>query len=337
MVMRRRVMGIVLVVLLAVCALAGSASVSAQAKESLRYDSPQFISVFTSSPGGGMYNIAAAIVPIWQEELNVIASIGPGGSFSNYIAVARGEANIGFSHQCMHYWAERGEGPFDREWEQLSTITTLFPATIQAFTTAQNTTIQTVADVVDKRIGLGPVGSALNVFVLDYLKTMYGVTPDTIAANGGSVSFMSDADMSAAISDGIIDIGFALGTYPKTSIQEIETSPGIRLVPFGDDLQKYLEINKGWNNFTIPANTYVGQTEGYPTVTSWAVMTISNSMDEELVYRLTRAFWENRDTAAEAAFEIREFMKLETATAAMGAAPLHPGAARYYREIGLID
>jgi TRAP-type uncharacterized transport system substrate-binding protein len=56
---------------------------------------------------------------------------------------------------------------------------------------------------------------------------------------------MSDSDMSSAISDRIIDIGFGLGTYPKSSIQEIEKSPGIRMVPFGDDLRKYLAVNRG--------------------------------------------------------------------------------------------
>ncbi|MGE4283786.1 MAG: TAXI family TRAP transporter solute-binding subunit [Clostridia bacterium] len=310
---------------------------STEAKgESIRYDAKKFISVFASSPGGGMYNMAAAISPIWDEKVNVTASIGPGGSYSNFIAVSKGQADIGFSHQSMHYWAERAEGPFKEKIEGLSTISTLFPATVQAFTTAKNTSIQNVSDISDKRIGLGPQGSALNIFVLDYLKTIYNVTPETIAANGGTVSYMSDGDMSSALSDGIIDIGFGLGTYPKSSIQEIENSPGVRLIPFGDDLQKYLDINKGWDNFTIPANTYAGQTKEYPTVTSWAVMTVSDSMDEELVYRLTKAFWENRDKAAESCFEIKEFMKLETATAAMGGAPLHPGAARYYKEVGII-
>jgi TRAP-type uncharacterized transport system substrate-binding protein len=113
----------------------------------MRYTDTQYISVFTSAPGGGMYNIAAAIAPIWDEKLNVKASIGPGGSFSNFQAVAKGEATIGFSHQCMHYWANHGEAPFKEKVEGLSTLSTLFPATVQAFTHAKNTTIKTVADI----------------------------------------------------------------------------------------------------------------------------------------------------------------------------------------------
>ena len=247
---------------------------------SLRYAETQMIRMLTSAPGGGMYNIAAAISPIWQEKLNVTASIGPGGSYSNFLAVSKGETDIGFCHQCMHYWAERGEGPFQSKITGLSTLTTLFPATVQVFTSAKNTSIKTVADVKDKRIGLGPQGSALNIFVLDYLNKMYGITLDKIAEAGGSVNYMSDSDISSGISDGIIDVGFALGTYPKSSIQEIENTPGIRLIPFGDDLQKYLATNPGWNKMVIPAKTYAGQDKDYPTATSWAVATVSNKMDE---------------------------------------------------------
>lgn len=304
--------------------------------ENLKYDSQQFISMMTSTPGGGMYNMAAAIAPIWEENLNVVASIGPGGSFSNFNAVAKGETNIGFSHQCMHYWAERGEGPFEQKVEGLSTLSTLFPATVQMFTTASNTDIQSLADIEDKRIGLGAQGSALNIFILDYLKQIYGITPDTITAKGGSISYMSDSEMSSALSDGIIDIGFALGTYPKSSIQEIENSPGIRFIEFGDDLQKYLDSNTGWDKFTIPAGTYAGQDKDYETATSWAVMTVSDTMDEELAYRLTKSMWENITTAGESCFEINNFMKLETATAAMEGASLHPGAERYYKEVGIL-
>ncbi len=319
-------------------AMIGAAVSTAAAEESLRYDETQYISIFASAPGGGMYNMAAAIAPIWAEKANITASIGPGGSFSNYIAVSRGQTDIGFCHQCMHYWAERGEGPFKEKLTGLSHLSTLFPATVQAYTLASNQDIQSLADVQDKRLALGPQGSALNIFIIDYLKTIYNITPDSIMAAGGSISYMSDSDMSAALADGIVDIGFGLGTYPKTSIQELENSPGIRLVSLGEEgMKKYVGINKGWDLFTIPANTYVGQTEPYSTATSWAVMTVADTMDEELAYRITKTMWEDIDVAGEACFEIRTFMKPETAAAARSGAPLHPGAARYYREKGWIE
>jgi TRAP transporter TAXI family solute receptor len=306
------------------------------AEENLRYDDTQYISMFTSSPGGDMYNMAAAIAPIWERELNVVASIGPGGSLSNYKAIAAGECTIGFDHQCMHYWGERAEGPFDEVVDGVSYMAILFPATVQCFSTDKNQLVQQISDVADKRVGFGAVGSALNVFLLDYLDVMYGITPDTIVANGGSVSYMSDSEMSSALADGIIDVGFALGTYPKTSLQELENNPGLRLISFGDDLDKYLETNTGWGKIEIPANTYVGQTEPYTTATSWAIMSLSKDMDEELVYRLTRITWENIEEAGEAAAAIRNFMKLENTLEPMSGATLHPGAERYYKEIGML-
>lgn len=309
---------------------------SENTEKNLRYDEPQFISMYTSSPGGDMYNMAAAIAPFWESDLNVVASIGPGGSFSNYKAIANGECTIGFDHQCMHYWGEQGEGPFDETYDGVSYMMILFPATVQCFSTDKNTSVQQISDIVDKRVGFGAVGSALNVFLEDYLETMYGITTDSIVANGGSVNYMSDSEMSSAMADGTIDVGFALGTYPKTSLQELENSPGLRLIRFGEDLDKYLETNPGWSKFTIPANTYVGQEEDYETATSWAIMSVAEDSDEELIYRLTKTAWEHIEEEGEACAAIRNFMKLEDTLKPMVGASLHPGAARYYKEIGML-
>jgi TRAP transporter TAXI family solute receptor len=306
-------------------------------EKSLAYADPYFISVFASAPGGAMYNMAAAIAPIWSERLNVMASIGPGGSYSNYLAVNRGDADMGFCHQSMHFSAERGESPFKEIIKGNSHLSTLFPAVIQIFTAVQNTSIKTMSDVGDKRIGLGPQGSASTIFAMDFLNRTYGITPESIMAAGGTVGYMSDSDVSSAIADGIIDIGFQLSAYPKATIQEIENTPGIRLIPFeSGTLEKYLEINKGWNKGVIPAGTYAGQKDDIDTAASWATMTVSDKMDNELAYRLTKVMWDNIALAAEASAEIKMFMKLETATAAMAGAKLHPGAERYYREKGII-
>ena len=147
---------------------------------------------------------------------------------------------------------------------------------------------------------------------------------------------MSDSEISSAIADGTIDVGFALGTYPKTSLQSLENNPGLRLIAFGPDLDKYLETNPGWGKFAIPANTYVGQTEPYVTATSWAIMSVADSADEELIYRLTKTAWEHIAEAGEACVAVKRFMTLENALKPSSGAKLHKGAERYYKEIGLL-
>ena len=286
-----------------------------------------------------MYTIAAALVPIWEEQGNIIASVGPGGSKENYLALVNGECQIGLTHQCMLSWGEAGVAPFDQKMEGVSSAFILFPAVYHVYASAKNDKVQSVADIGGKGINLAlsSQGSLGEVFATDYLKTMYGVTPESITANGGSVSYMSDSEMTSAISDGIVDVGMCIGPYPKTSIQEIENSPGLRLVEFGDDLDKYLSGVTGWTKFEIPAETYIGQTEPYETATSWACAAVADSMNEELVYRLTKITWENIEQSAESSTEIKKYMNLENQKEAMAGAKLHPGAEKYYKEIGLID
>lgn len=320
-------------------ALEPAASAGEDTGNSLRYEDAQYLTMYTSSPGGSMYTIAAAMVPIWEEQGNIIASVGPGGSKENYLALVNGECQIGFTHQCMLSWGEAGVAPFEEKMEGVSSAFILFPAVYHVYASAKNDKVQSVADIGGKGINLAlsSQGSLGEVFATDYLKTMYGITPETITSNGGSVSYMSDSEMTSAISDGIVDVGMCIGPYPKTSIQEIENSPGLRLVQFGSDLDQYLSGVTGWTKFELPADTYVGQTEPYETATSWACAAVADSMSEDMVYRLTKITWENIEKSAESSTEIKKYMTLDNQKEAMAGARLHPGAEKYYKEIGLID
>ncbi|WP_192868219.1 TAXI family TRAP transporter solute-binding subunit, partial [Calderihabitans maritimus] len=85
-----------------------------------------------------------------------------------------------------------------------------------------------------------------------------------------------------------------------------------------------------------PAGTYEGQDEVARTVSQWAVLYVKKDLPEDLVYQLTKVMYENTEQIAQAHARGKQ-ITIENATKGIAPVPFHPGAARYYREKGLLD
>ncbi|MCM0707771.1 TAXI family TRAP transporter solute-binding subunit [Faecalicatena sp. BF-R-105] len=301
-----------------------------------RYKDPVYLSVYANSPGGSFYSIAAAYQPLWDRLLNVSVTIMPGGSTENYKAISRGDADMGFTHHTITYMGKNGVAPFDKPYEDVCAIAPVTPAAVQLIVLS-NSPIQDLSEIGNKNVGFGTVGATANAFIIPYLEEEYGITPESIAANGGSVSYLSDSEVTTALQDGQVDIALAFGIYPKPNIQEIENTPGIRLIPLDEaKLDDFISKNPQWSKYYIPANSYVGQTEQVCSVAAYAIISCSNKLDEELVYNLTKVMWEYQSEAADSSTEVANWMHIEDVPAIIEAAPLHPGAERYYKELGIL-
>ena len=311
-------------------------STAADPAEFQRYDETQYLSVTANNPGGSFYSIAAAYQPLWDEKLNVSVTIMPGGSTENLKSVSRGDSDMGFTHHTVTYMANQGMAPFDQVYNGVLAMAPVTPAAVQ-FIVLANSPITDLSQIGDKKIGLGTVGATANAFVLPFLEHAYGITPDRVSANGGSISYLSDSEVTTALQDGQVDIALAFGIYPKPNIQELENTPGIKLVPLDEaKLDAFIAENPQWTKYFIPANSYVGQTDEICSVAAYALISCSASLDEELVYQMVKVMWECQEEAGLSSVEVAEWMHIEDVPKIMEAAPLHPGAERYYKEIGMI-
>lgn len=305
-------------------------------EENIRYDETQYLSITANNPGGSFYSIAAAYQPILDEKLNVSITIMPGGSVENYKQISNGDCDMGFTHHTVSYMGANGIAPYDRVYDGVRSIAPVTPAAIQLIVLASSP-ITDLSQIGDKKVGLGTVGATANAFILPFLEEEYGFTPDTIAAAGGSVSYLSDSEVTTALQDGQVDIALAFGVYPKPNIQELENTPGIKLVPLDEaKLDDFITKNPQWSKYEIPANSYVGQTEAVCSVAAYAQISCSEKLDEELVYRITKTLWENQEEAGLSSVEVAKWMHIENVLDIMEAAPLHPGAERYYKEVGIL-
>lgn len=102
------------------------------------------------------------------------------------------------------------------------------------------------------------------------------------------------------------------------------------------DRQDTGEVSFPWySKFTIPAGTYDGQAEPVQTTAVKMLLLTDASMPDDVVYDLAKTFWENLDSLGKAHAVIKTVTK-EMAVSDLSGIPLHPGAEKYYREIGLL-
>ncbi len=305
------------------------------------FEKTKFLTFYCTSPGGTFYEIAATYMPLWQEYANINVTINPGGSIPNLKAVVNGEADIGFTHHTMAYLAAQGDAQFfeGKKYEGINAFAPMTPAAIQVITLGDSK-INSLADLAGNNIklGLGVAGSTGNAFFIPFLEEEYGVSLDNIVANGGSVSYVSDSEASSGLLDGQIDVFVMMGVWPKSTVQEVEYSKnGLKLLNMDDDkLTDYLSRHPEWARITIPAGSYQNQAADVNAVSAFAMIACRQDADEETIYKLTRVIWEHWDEAAAACKALGTWMLKEDILKIQEAVPVHPGALRYYKEIGLI-
>jgi TRAP transporter TAXI family solute receptor len=118
-----------------------------------------------------------------------------------------------------------------------------------------------------------------------------------------------------------------------SSIRDLANSIAIAIVPIPAELVRKID-DPAYAPAVIPAGTYQGQSEDVPTVAIGNFLITRDGLADELVYRMTKSTFENLD-ALVAAHVAAKAIKLENALTGMPI-PVHPGAARFYREKGVM-
>jgi uncharacterized protein len=200
---------------------------------------------------------------------------------------------------------------------------------VAMFVTKADSGIKSIADLKGKRVVIGPAGAGFEMFVGPILEE-HGVKLDEIdkvnAPQGPAVDMLGD---------GSADAAFLGGAVPAAAISQACASFDTLFIPFDPEVRKQLvEKYPFFHPFTIPGGKYQGHEEPYDglNVGSMHVIT-SASVDEELVYQLTKTIWENRaDIAAKhgAGKAINE-----QNVARYTGTDFHFGAIRFYRESGI--
>jgi hypothetical protein len=151
-----------------------------------------------------------------------------------------------------------------------------------------------------------------------------------------AASELKPVDAAKELCAGNIDaMNFAAG-HPNGLIQEVTSNCGARLIPVeGKQVSALLKENPFYARTAIPGGMYQGNPQNTVTFGVKATLVTTAEADEEAVYRLTKSVFDNFDSFKTLHFVFATLDKERMVSTGL-IAPIHPGAMRYYREVGLI-
>jgi uncharacterized protein len=261
----------------------------------------------------------------------IASAVSSRGSVDNVNAIVSGLRNSGFVQSDVAYWAFTGTGTMDGQppAENLRAIAALFPEHVHLVALADSG-INSVADLKGKRVSLDEPGSGTYVDA-NLIMGAAGLTDADFSAEALKPDAASDA-----LRNGQIDAFFFVGGYPTGAIVELASSVKIKLVPIdGASAQTLVDKYGFFSASDIPADAYEG-VGATTTVAVGAQWITSATEDEELIYQITKALWnEKTRVLLDVGHAKGKSITAETALDGIGI-PLHPGAERFYKEAGLL-
>lgn len=251
-----------------------------------------------------------------------------GASKANIYLVNDGEADLAIVQNDVMDYAYNGTDLFAEEGAatEFSTVAALYAEVCQVVSTADITSIE---DLKGKRVSVGDAGSGVEFNARQILEA-YGISFEDIQVNN-----LGFGDSSDALKDGKIDAFFCTAGAPTTAIVELATTNNINLLAIDDEhAAKLAEAHPFYTTYPIPGGSYKGVDEDVQTVAIKATLIASPDLSEDTVYNLTKAIFENKEEIAAAHAKGAE-LSLEYAVSGISV-PFHPGAEKYFKEVGAI-
>jgi len=261
----------------------------------------------------------------------VATALASNGSVANINGIAGGTIESGFSQSDVNYWAYTGTGVFEGQAkvDGLRTIANLYPESIHLVARADSG-IDSVADLKGKKVSLDEPGSGTLVDARLILAA-YGITEADIEPE-----YLKPNQAADLMRDGNMDAFFFVGGYPAGAIAELATGLSIKLVPIaGEEVDAAIGQYAFFAKDLVPGGTYQGVADDVETIAVGAQWVTGVDQPDDLIYEITKALWnENTRRLLDSGHIKGKLITIENALDGVGV-PLHPGAARYYREAGL--
>ena len=294
----------------------------------------KFLRMFSGPEGGSWYPLGSAMMSIVEKNVDISTSNGPGGGVGNCKDVNAGRADLGWSYTHTAFNAYNARGKFKKKNTNLRHLMSLYPGVFQ-MAVPLSSKIMTPADLYNKRIVPGKIGFSGTVIAENVLAA-YGITFNSIKKNGGQVSYVGYSDSAALMKDGHSDAYMAVTSCPQSTIIDLNFRPGVRFLPVDKQhMDKILQMEPGLMATVVPQGAYKGLEADVPAVGTVTAIVIHKDVSDDLAYKIVKTLYANWPELAKVKKKAIEDSKPENAL--MGARiPVHPGAMRYYKEMGYV-
>ncbi len=291
----------------------------------------QQVTFMTGPQGGSWVPLGGALKGLWEKAVPGLAlTVTPGAGIANVRGVDEGKAQIGFANSSTTVDGIAGRAPYPKAVTKVCQVANLYPQYFQVVALA-DAKVSSFADFKGKALVTQPKGNTAEI-----------LTAMVLEANGMNYQSLAKANFQAAYTDAVSLMKdghaqvFTLGTTaPASAVMDLASARDVTLVPVDDKTMAALKkANPGYNKLVIKAGTYPKQTQDVPAIGYSTHIVAACDLPEETVYKMTKAMAENVDAMTAVVKSIGGLTPKDMAIDI--GVPLHKGAARYYKEKGVL-
>ncbi|OLQ91595.1 C4-dicarboxylate ABC transporter substrate-binding protein [Vibrio ponticus] len=292
----------------------------------------------TASTGGTYYPVGVALATLSKVKLTPkykfsLSAISSAGSGENVKLLNENEAQFAILQGLYGAWAWNGEGPYKQRQEDLRSVSMLWQ-NVEHFIVrselASSGTVEDLNNLKDKKFSIGKKNSGTENSGRQIMKGL-GVDADSF-----NLAHMGYGGSASALQNGTIDGMNTPAGVPVGAVTQAFAALGeeIQILSFTDEQIKQANGSYNlWTKYEIPAGTYPGVDKVVNTIAQPNFLAVRHDVSDQDVYELTKAIYENLPFL-QGIHKATKAMALEKAIAGLPV-PLHPGAAKYYQEMGI--
>ncbi len=306
---------------------------------------PIKFTLISGSPGGGWYTQSGVVSQVIKKALppGSTITIVPGTGVGNVISISRGLGHMAYTFTAWAGWAATGTGPFKEPQKNIRAIATLDQNFVNIMAQG-DFPLNSLREVTEKKF---PVKIVMNRPTTDtggviarYILAEYGWGPaekqpffSELRKWGGSLRVTSvHGEALNLMRDGHVDMWAIASSFNHPPVVELETARKIKFMGLDEDVQKALKEKYNLPTFVVPAHSFKYMDKPTPFVGVKTILTTNKMQPEDLIYGITKALAEGKDEMCKAVKRLCQYDP-KKAWEDTGY-ELHPGAARYYKEMG---
>jgi len=284
----------------------------------------------TGGTAGTYYPYGGAMSKIWNSKIpgmNVTAQ-ATGASVENVRLMNKDEVELALVQSDTIDFAFNAKETFKEKLTKMAVVAVLYPELIHIVVRGE-LDINSFSGLRGKKVGVGAPGSGTEANFRQ-LMDAHRMGKDDV-----STQYLSFAESADQFKDRRIDAFMVTGGVPTSAIMDVATQREIKILPIEDTMLSILTAKYPFlSSAVIPANSYKGVTKDVKTAAVNAVLIAHPKLSTDVVYSLTKALFENQAELA-AAHAKGKVLSLQGAATGVSI-PFHPGAAKYYKEKGVL-
>lgn len=288
---------------------------------------------------GGVFYVGMGAIgkAIMDSNPDIDYTLFPSAGFTNIMRVQNNQSQIGVAQSINTYMGSMGMKPFKAVQDKVMGLVNVNTNAHTHIVVTEASGIKSIEEIRDKKlpikININPTGGN-NELIPRLIFEAYGIGWKELRAQGAKLFPLSIPDSIDMMKDGRIDVDVYHGEEPAYKYTDIMSTTDIRFLPIDEEIAQKIAKEYGMTVSEFSDTAYNGKVKGLRGLATHTELVVNADMPEELVYNITKAIMEHRDDIVTA---VPLWGTLAPETAPLTSVPLHPGAAKYYREIGVLQ